>query len=156
MMHQQMRKCRNTRILSSNHVNFVFLSTASCECRNNALNEALAHNTNAFAMASAEGIIYNPDLLNKLISDFNEGRKFLIEQLDANGYEHKGEAGNFIFIKTKTDAEKIVSRMKIEKKILIKSYSGVGNFGVCLRVSIGEKKYMMKFFDALVELDRNV
>lgn len=114
------------------------------------------HNTNAFAMAFAEGIIDKPDLLNKLIKDFNEGRQFLIEQLDANGYEHKGEAGNFIFIKTKTDAEKIVSRMKIEKKILIKSYSGVGNFGVCLRVSIGEKKYMTKFFDALVELDRNV
>ena len=113
------------------------------------------HNTNAFAMAFAEGIIDNPDLLNKLISDFNEGRKFLIEQLDANEYEHKGEAGNFIFIKTKTDAEKIVSRMREEKKILIKSYSGVGKYGTCLRVSIGEKKYMEKFWNALMEFDKN-
>lgn len=68
--------------------------------------------------------------------------------------EHKGEAGNFIFIKTKTDAEKIVERMKEEKKILIKSYSGVGNFGTCLRVSIGEKKYMEQFWNALIELDK--
>ena len=74
--------------------------------------------------------------------------------MDANGYLHQGEAGNFIFIKTKTDADKIVTRMKDEKKILIKSYPGVGNFGTCLRVSIGEKKYMEEFWKALVELDK--
>ena len=41
----------------------------------------------------------------------------------------------------------------MEKKILIKSYPNVGEFGTCLRVSIGEKKYMEVFFDALVHLD---
>ena len=99
------------------------------------------HNTNAFAMKFAEAILETPGVLDSLISNFNEGRKYLIEQLDENGYLHKGEAGNFIFIKTKTDAEKIVSRMKSEKRILIKSYPNVGDFGTCLRVSIGEKKY---------------
>ena len=69
------------------------------------------HNTNAFAMAFAEAIIDNPDVLNSLIMNFNDGRQYLIDQMDANGYKHKGEAGNFIFIKTKTDAEKIVARM---------------------------------------------
>ena len=99
------------------------------------------HNTNAFAMLFAEKILETPGVLQNLIDKFNEGRKYLIDQLDANGYAHKGEAGNFIFIKTKTDAEKIVARMKAEKKILIKSYPNVGEFGTCLRVSIGEKKY---------------
>lgn len=112
------------------------------------------HNTNAFAMAFAEAIIDNPNVLESLISNFKEGRKFLIDQMDANGYQHKGEAGNFIFIKTKTDADKIVVRMKEEKKILIKSYPEVGNFGTCLRVSIGEKKYMEEFWNALIELDK--
>lgn len=112
------------------------------------------HNTNAFSMAFAEAIIDHPDILQNLIDTFKEGRNYLIETLDANGYKHRGEAGNFIFIKTKTDAEKIVSQMKIEKKILIKSYPGVGNFGTCLRVSIGEKRYMQKFADALFELDK--
>ena len=111
------------------------------------------HNTNAFAMAFAEAIIEDPCILNTLISNFNEGRQYIINQLESNGYEHKGEAGNFIFIKTKTDAEIIVERMKKEKRILIKSYSGVGSFGTCLRVSIGEKKYMESFWSALKELD---
>ena len=112
------------------------------------------HNTNAFAMRFAEEIISHPELLSDLISKFTEGRKYLVDWLDANGYKHKGEAGNFIFIKPKTDAEIIVARMKEEKKILIKSYAGVGDFGTCLRVSIGEKKYMQVFCEALCDLDK--
>lgn len=112
------------------------------------------HNTNAFAMKFAEAVIEHPEVLQFLIDKFNEGRKYLTDTLDANGYEHKGDAGNFIFIKTKTDALTIVERMKSEKKILIKSYPNVGNFGTCLRVSIGEKIYMQQFCNALFELDR--
>lgn len=112
------------------------------------------HNTNAFAMKFAEEIITHPAVLQSLIDNFNEGRNYLVETLDANGYAHKGEAGNFIFIKTKTDAETIVKRMKVEKKILIKSYPKVGEFGTCLRVSIGEKRYMQQFIEALIELDK--
>lgn len=113
------------------------------------------HNTNAFAMKFAEKIITTPSVLEELIAKFNEGRSYLIEKLDENGYPHKGEAGNFIFIKVKTDAENIVRKMKVEKRILIKSYPNVGDFGTCLRVSIGEKKYMEQFINALLELDKD-
>ena len=112
------------------------------------------HNTNAFAMRFAEAIIETPGVLQALIDNFTEGRNYLIDELEKNGYSHKGEAGNFIFIKTKTDAPTIVDQMKAEKKILIKSYPNVGEFGTCLRVSIGEKKYMQQFMSALLELDK--
>ena len=112
------------------------------------------HNTNAFAMKFAEAILTTPGVLDDLINKFNEGRSFLIQELDKSGYRHKGEAGNFIFIQPHTDAQKIVDRMKAEKKILIKTYPNVGELGNCLRVSIGEKKYMTVFMDALLELDR--
>lgn len=111
------------------------------------------HNTNVFAMLFAEYILENPDVLNDLISDFKEGRNYLVSELDRNGYRHKGEAGNFIFIEPKHDAGTIVDRMKAEKKILIKTYPNVGEFGNCLRVSIGAKSYMKTFMDALLELD---
>lgn len=111
------------------------------------------HNTNAFAMLFAEKIITNPSVLQGLIVNFSEGRKFLIDELDAHGYRHKGEAGNFLFIEPKTDAKVIVTRMKDEKNILIKSYENVGEFGTCLRVSIGEKKYMEEFTKALFEME---
>lgn len=112
------------------------------------------HNTNALAMLFAESILKSPEILNMLTDNFNEGRQYLIDKLDANGYRHKGEAGNFLFIEPKTDAYNVVARMKDEKKILIKAYPDVGEFGDCLRVSIGEKKYMQCFVDALFELDQ--
>lgn len=112
------------------------------------------HNTNAFAMKFAEEIIRHPEVLHSLIDNFCEGRHYLIKTLDTHGYQHKGEAGNFIFIKVNTDAPTIVRRMKDEKKILVKSYPNVGEFGTCLRVSIGEKKYMEQFCNALFEIDR--
>ena len=105
-------------------------------------------------MMFAEKILQSPEILNALIDNFNEGRQYLLDSLDANGYAHKGEAGNFLFVKTKTDAPAIVSKMKADKKILIKSYPNVGNFGTCLRVTIGERKYMEQFMEALLELDQ--
>lgn len=112
------------------------------------------HNTNAFAMLFAEKVLTTPGMLDSLITKFNGGRKYLVDSLDKNGYRHKGEAGNFIFIEPKTDAQTVVDRMKAEKKILIKAYPNVGEFGNCLRVSIGEEKYMKQFMDALLEIDQ--
>lgn len=112
------------------------------------------HNTNAFAMKFAEAILTTPGVLDELITKFNEGRSYLIQELDKNGYRHKGEAGNFIFIQPHTDAQTIVDRMKTEKKILIKAYPNVGELGNCLRVSIGEKKYMTAFMNALFDIDK--
>ena len=111
------------------------------------------HNTNAFAMRFAERILEMPEMLQSLIDNYNEGRRYLVNALEANGYLHKGEAGNFMFIKTKTDAERIVDRMKVEKRILIKSYPNVGEFGTCLRVTIGERRFMEQFVAALLDLD---
>lgn len=103
------------------------------------------HNTNAFAMKFAEAVLTTPGMVDSLVQNFTEGRRYLISWLDKHEYPHKGEAGNFIFIKPKTDAQTIVDRMKAEKKILIKTYPNVGEFGDCLRVSIGEEKYMKLF-----------
>lgn len=112
------------------------------------------HNTNAFAMRFAEAVLTTPGMIEMLIENFQTGRDYLTNWLDDHGYLHKGEEGNFIFIKPKTDAQKIVDRMKSERKILIKTYAGIGEFGDCLRVSIGEKKYMEQFTAALEELDK--
>ena len=111
------------------------------------------HNTNAFALTFAEAVLETPGMIDFLISEFSKGRDYLIEELDKNGYKHKGEAGNFLFIKPKTDSEQLVKQMKGKKKILIKTYPNVGQLGSCLRVSIGAKKYMEQFLSALLDLD---
>ena len=112
------------------------------------------HNTNVFALKIAETVLETPGTLDKLINNFNEGRNYFIEWLDENNYQCKGEAGNFIFVKPKTNANDIVNRMKKEKKILIKSYPNVGELGDCLRVSIGDRECMEIFTKALLEIDK--
>lgn len=112
------------------------------------------HNTNAFALKIAESVIKCPEILQSLIDKYKEGRSYLLETLDSNGYPHRGDAGNFLFIKPKTNADTIVDRMKKEKGILIKSYANVGRFGTCLRVTIGERKFMQQFCTALFGLDK--
>ena len=112
------------------------------------------HNTNAFALRFAEAVLKDPSIEDNLIRSFSAGREYLIHELDRHKYPHHGDAGNFIFIKPFTDAETIVRRMKTEKGILIKSYANIGSFGTCLRVTIGEQRYMEQFINALLELDR--
>ncbi len=112
------------------------------------------HNVNAFAQLFAQSIIETPGMIDNLIEKHQEGRDYLQNELTSHEYEYEGETGNFIFIKPKTDAEKLVKRMKDEKGILIKSYNGIGKFGTCLRVTTAEKKFMEQFLSALYELDR--
>lgn len=113
------------------------------------------HNTNAFAMAFAQKIIQTDGMIDELVQKHSEGKQFLIESLNSQGYIVNAKEGNFIFIKPKNkDADEIVKSMKTEKKILIKSYSGIGSMGKALRVTTGEKKYMKVFFDALLDLDK--
>lgn len=112
------------------------------------------HNTNMFALRLAQAALESPGLIDSLVKNFTDGRKWLIKALNTHGYRHKGDAGNFVFILPKTNAKNIVSRMKTEKNILIKMYPNIGDFGDCLRVTIGNRKYMQLFVNALLEIDK--
>lgn len=112
------------------------------------------HNINAFSMRFAECIIEEPGMIDTLIIKQREGKQYLINELRKRNYEVNVKEGNFIFIKPKTDADELVSNMKKKKRILIKSYNGIGILGKCLRVSTGEKEIMQKFLSAMDELDK--
>lgn len=116
-------------------------------------NMCTSRNINAFAMKFAKAIMEKEGMLEKLIRGQQEGKQYLIDALTKKGYELSAKEGNFVFIKPKTDAESVVKKMK-DKGILIKTYTGVGNLGTCLRVTTGEKQYMQRFLDALYKLDQ--
>ena len=112
------------------------------------------HNINIFAITLAKEILMHPEIIELLKKQFNGGREYLLSELNSNGYKYKGEAGNFLLININSDADEIVEKMKKERKILIKSYHDMGIFDNCIRVSIGDKKCMEKFMDALIEFDQ--
>ena len=110
------------------------------------------HNTNAFAMRFAKAILEKDGMLDMLIKNQLEGKEYIINALKKNGFVVNAKEGNFK--PRKVDADIIVERMKQEKKILIKSYSEIGTLGKCLRVTTGEKIYMEKFLEALLDIDK--
>ncbi len=112
------------------------------------------HNVNAFGMKFAQAVIETEGMLDDLVKLQLEGKEYLVQSLEENGYTYNAKEGNFIFIKPKTDANQIVKRMKEEKGILIKSYAEIANLGNCLRVTTGEKHYMEIFVKALYEIDK--
>lgn len=111
------------------------------------------HNVNAFGMKFAKAILEKEGMIEQLVTVQREGKQFLIDSLLDHGYEVNAKEGNFVFIKTKTDPDVLVKKMKEEKGILIKKYAGIGTMGCCLRVTTGEKCYMEQFLKALFELD---
>lgn len=111
------------------------------------------HNVNAFAELFVQKMIEHPHIIDNLILQHKKGRAYLTDALKQHGYQYFGEAGNFLFVKAKTKADILVRKMKDEKKILIKCYRNVGQYGDCLRVTTGGEPYMKQFIDALLELD---
>ena len=113
------------------------------------------HNTNAIAMLFAQRILEKEGFLDSIIKKQLAGKQYLIDTLKKNGYIVSAQEGNFIFVKPKClDADEIVSLMYEKKMILVKSYNNLGEYGKCLRVSTGEKEYMQRFIDALIDLDK--
>ena len=112
------------------------------------------HNVNAFGIKFAKTLIEEPGMIESLIHKQKEGKDYIIDKLKENNYEVNAKEGNFIFVKPKSDADLLVKRMKKEKRILIKSYNGIGKLGKCLRVTTGEKEIMEIFLNALIELDK--
>lgn len=113
------------------------------------------HNTNAFAMKFAQEILETDGMLEDLIEKQLTGKQYIIDCLIEHGFTVNAKEGNFIFVKPrKVDADEIVECMKNDKKILIKSYTGIGSLGKCLRVTTGEKQYMEEFLNALLEIDQ--
>lgn len=112
------------------------------------------HNINAFSMLFAQRLIEEPSMIEEMIKEQCEGKAYLVEELMKHGYKVNAKEGNFIFVEPKIDADTVVARLKNEKRILIKSYSGIGSLGKCLRVSTGDKAIMTKFIQALLDVDR--
>lgn len=112
------------------------------------------HNVNAFGMRFASAILDKEGMVDWLVKKQLDGKHFIVDSLRERGYIVNAKEGNFIFIKTKTDAETVKKNLKEKCKILVKIYSGISDMGTCLRVTTGERVAMERFLDALIEVDR--
>ena len=108
---------------------------------------------NAVALAFGEVMIDRHDrVIRELTEKFREGKKYLLEALDTEGYSWLPTEGCFICVTPKhKTAEEITEELK-QRGILI--FCGKGDSAGFLRITIWDKKYMKAFMDALTQIDR--
>jgi len=110
------------------------------------------HNVNAFGIRFAQAIIETDGMVDQLVKEQLAGKKHLVDTLEARGYFVNALEGNFVFIKTKTDAAEVTRKLK-EDHVLVKHYTAE-KYKDFIRVSTGTTEIMDKFIAALMECDK--
>ena len=101
---------------------------------------------NGIAVAFAETLLDNSYMFEEMYNKFIEGRDFLINMLESEGISYCCGDGNFILIKNSSD---IVEKLR-KKKILVQGNFKQDILRDYIRVTIGEKKHMMDFWNVFM------
>lgn len=109
------------------------------------------HNVNAFGIKFAHEIMKTDGMIETMVKQQLEGKKYLVDTLREHGYHVNALEGNFIFIETKTDAGELTKRLK-ENKVLVKHYTN-SVYSKYIRVSTGTKDIMERFLNILFAVD---
>lgn len=110
------------------------------------------HNVNAFSLKLATDIIQTPGMVDSLVNIAKDGKSYLENQLRKEDYFVNDSSGNFVFIETKNDADKIVKELK-NRNILVKCYH-LEDGKAYLRVTIGAREIMEKFLHEFFAIDK--
>ena len=115
-------------------------------------NARLTFDTNAVALLFGERILDHPEIRDELIRSEEEGKAYILSELNERGYETRDCRGNFIFIRTKRDAGEVAKDLETKKKVLVHPYSNP-LLQPFIRVSVGSRNAMQRFLDAFLETD---
>ena len=109
-------------------------------------------NVNTVSLMFAQEILEEDGLIEKLVDIELEGRKYVIDKLVESGRHVYAQNGNYVFIKCKTDKDKVIKKL-LEKKILVRGYS-TPILTDYIRISTGSKQAMKKFWEAFDLIDK--
>lgn len=111
------------------------------------------YTVNSIALSFVEAIADNHDkLISELKEGYLEGKEYIYKKLLENNYEIIPSEGCYVCIKPKYKTSRELTDLLEENGILI--LCGKDGLTGWLRLTIGHKKYMEIFMDALLKLDR--
>lgn len=108
---------------------------------------------NGVALKFGERLLAEPGLIDRLLSQTLEGKRYLAENLTEHGYEPMVQDGNFIFVRPKYRTAQETANLLEAKQVLVKTY-GSGLMKEYLRISTGDRPYMEQFLTVFYEVDR--
>ncbi len=111
------------------------------------------YTVNSIALLFCEAIVDNHEkLIGELKQEYNEGKEYIMKVLSDNEYETIPSEGCYVCIKPKYKTSRELTDLLKENKILI--LCGKDGLTGWLRLTIAHKKYMEKFMEVLLEIDR--
>lgn len=108
---------------------------------------------NSVALLFGERLMDHPELIDELIRTEKAGRRYLLDELEKQGYTCHDQDGNFLFILPKTDSAQVAKRLKEEYGILIKTY-GNPLLSRFIRITTGSEAVMKRFLEAFLAVDK--
>ncbi|MBR2682202.1 MAG: histidinol-phosphate aminotransferase family protein [Atopobiaceae bacterium] len=106
---------------------------------------------NTVALKCGEIVLDTPGLIDRLAAIQIEGREFIVQGLQDNGYEVYPSETNFVSFRPKTEAAGLIKRLE-EHNILVKGFGG-GPLAGWIRINTGSVNVMKRFLDCLLEVD---
>ena len=110
-----------------------------------------SYNVNTLGVLFAEAILKKPEIIQQLIDSEKVGKTYLVEQLDKHSYEHYGQYGNYILIKTKKAPKDVAAELRAQN-IVIKTY-GNALLQDWIRVTTADVDTMKVFWDAFAKVE---
>ena len=126
-------------------------AAASCEIINNLKKVKPTYDVNGIGVLIADAILSEKGLIKKMIEESKKGEKYLEEKLLDAGINHIPGHANFILINCNNKVNYFMKELA-EKKILVNGEFKQDYLKNFIRVTVGPKDLMEKFWEAFIEI----
>ena len=106
------------------------------------------YDVNSFAVAAAYAALADQAYVEAYVAEVLAARDGLVRQLREAGVRHHVDGGNYLLLWPKGDPAEVERRLKEEAAILVRSMAGKPQIDGSLRVSLGTRPQMERFWRA--------
>ena len=126
---------------------------ASREIVNGLLKVKLGYDVNGIAVRLVERLLDRPELIEKMIEQTNDGKRYIVDRLRKAGLKFRCGEANFVLINCHGCANEVAKRLS-EKGILVGGGFRQEFLKDYIRVTVGHRFVMERFCDALLSVIR--
>jgi histidinol-phosphate aminotransferase len=105
------------------------------------------YDINSFAVTAAQAALADQAFTDAYVAEVGRARAWLLEQLQGTGVRHHAAGGNYLLIWPERPPEQVEAGLR-QAGILVRSMAGKPLIEGSLRVSIGTREQMQRFWQA--------
>jgi histidinol-phosphate aminotransferase len=111
------------------------------------------YDINSMAVTAAFAALGDQDYVDAYVAEVRSAQAWLVDRLREAGVRHHAGGGNYLLIWPRTDPAHLEQRLRDEARILVRSMAGKALIDGSLRVSLGTREQMQRFWQAWQRLD---